>query len=1175
MNISRRTSLTPKVLALGLMMTLPILHIAGSAADDQKLAFLPNDAVVSGTTENTNGKLVAIGEEKKISAKITGAIANNNLPIILKGKTGKVVNGPVPIILSLQGEGHKIELLIRAMDHKANDLPDAYISIGGAGGNSRYYVRPNPSYYNDATMLKKKEEWLKLEPASEHTFTVELRPINGETQIWFNGQFMHSLSTPKPFTSYTVSMLTGATVENLSFGKPTPSNIQSLPIADHGRVGDMTDIQLALDTKANLPTGLNISSGRANGIAIDGLGKVAGIGSGELESLYWRRNATDGLVEQRMFNVPLATYSHAWVLCAAEENPDKVNEFTLRVTRYGGSRGDALADTNVQIPSINAKDSSDARRVGSISYGPANARKSAPLWLIKVPINNGRIQDLLNDPKGKTNNVGTVNYLDVEIMDPLKQVDTDKAFPPILDMRGRTYSPQNHIRMHNFNPTIDLNVLRGTSPRSAVTVFGATLEKSPATIEVRANTDFQVFYKSDNPSWLAKVNAHVPGTYTVQWDFADVDGKIVTTNKKQVTLTTTKLEETVTVPVTEGNGWYATRFRLSDSKGEELIEQRSSFVVLPPDTRKAGFESPFGSWWFHWAHGGEPNIDRVGPLYQRAGLRRSTLPESLPESITKKYGMTIWAVPWKSNRKPTVAENIAEHEAFIQKYQTLWPSAKTILVWHESGSAGAAFPTELWGVTPPPPDEKVEAAWKGRIEYVTALAKMVRAKYPDMKLQYGNDGASYGIVAELLRRKFPREYIDAIASENVGQSISPEKPTHEGLQATWYIREIARTMGYSDLPINATYEWMNRSHVDIGYRAEADWYTRDALHGLAYGFSSIALGTIHDAGNGYFYSTWGSGGLTERYPIMAPKPAYASVATLTRVLDSAKYQGTVPTGSASLYALEFRANNKWIYAMWTPHGIRTSKLQFGTAAPRTLIDTFGRETVQNAATFDYDVTTGAKYVVSDTRITSIVPGKSAFPEDVIPTKSFIVDAMDKADNWAIAAEPDSRFERIQGTRSTEIIPHRTRGNFELREVVDTEKGKCLEVELKPQGDIWKAVHEYALLQLKNPVPAAGPYTHAGVWVKGNGSLGDIMWTLEDDKGAKWSSPTYYQDWPSFNQTNFEGWKFIRLALPAGDKWRKNVKVTGLCVTIPRETLFLTDLIPSPNKTLRFKDLSLF
>jgi len=616
---------------------------------------------------------------------------------------------------------------------------------------------------------------------------------------------------------------------------------------------------------------------------------------------------------------------------------------------------------------------------------------------------------------------------------------------------------------------------------------------------------------------------------------------------------------------------------LRDTTGKVLLDHRGSFVSLPPDARKAGYESPFGTWLFWSAHGGAYVLDRQGPLLQRAGLRRTTSPDEWPESDTAKYGFTKWAVPWSRSRKATVQEKLADHETLIDKHLKLWPHIDRMLIWHESGSGGASFPAEMWNGTPAPPSEKTETVWKDRMEYVTDLAEIVRRKYPNLKMQYGNDGNSLGIIAELLRRKFPRQYIDTIASENVGQTIAPEKPTFDGLQATWYLREVARKLGYADVPVSACYEWMNRRDKTLGSKTQADWYVRDALHGLAYGFNMIALGTLYDASSGYYHSTWGNGGLAERYPYMQPKPAFAALATLTRVIDSAKFQRAVPTGSTSLYALEFQHPEyykRWIYAFFVPRGNRSVTLTFADDGSHTVIDTYGRQSVQKGKNIDVEVSTGAMYVISKEQIAAISGGRSWFPEDAPPVQP-AVDTMDSVNKWNIAPDPDARLERTPATRGSDMMPHRTRGNFVLREVTDAEKGKCLELELKPQGEIWKGTHEYAVLKLKDPVAAKGPYSFAGVWVKGNGSWGDVMWEMESAKGKKYFSAGYWQDWPGNNATIFEGWRFMKLALPVGEEWSDNVKITGLAATIPRQTLYLTDMAPVPNKTLRFKDICLF
>src|SRR5690606_19352014 len=104
-----------------------------------------------------------------------------------------------------------------------------------------------------------------------------------------------------------------------------------------------------------------------------------------------------------------------------------------------------------------------------------------------------------------------------------------------------------------------------------------------------------------------------------------------------------------------------------------------------------------------------------------------------------------------------------------------------------------------------------------------------------------------------------------------------------------------------------------------------------------------SIGGINDAGDGYYYSIWGSGGLTNRYPGMEPKPSYAAVATLTQVLDRAKFVRFVSTGSTVTYLQEYRRGNDWVYVAWTPRGERDMTLKFEKSGEYTLIDLYGRE----------------------------------------------------------------------------------------------------------------------------------------------------------------------------------------------------------------------------------------
>ncbi len=825
-----------------LLLLLPTLGCAQET--------LPPDAKITGQVEQTAGWATA-----KAASTITLPLSPVQDVIRIRGKSGAEKAG---LRLVFKDANKKaIALAITTQELRGNwgkqngqVFPDANLQVSWPGGKGGIFVRPKLTLYGDEKREELSQKWDTMPAASQHAFTLELRRDGQNMQIWLDGQFIGEMAAAGPFVQCEAALTPGAALATVQSEKPSTADGKfALPVADYAIPGTMSEAQIKLLPDANLPAALAAAPGKS--IAVAGLGRIPAV-TIDLESHAWRRSALDALPEARLFSVPLATYSHINLLCAAEDDPAKTPSFTVRLTRYGRNRGDAMADTVVTLPSGNG--GAQARRVGEVTYG--TARKTTPLWLVRVPLKSGQIQDLIYDDKLKNSLLSTHRYLEVELLDPMPDVEASDQFPPLMKTNNRVYTPGGspHYQWNLRRDPVTRAKTRPDDKQSSVHVFGAMLEESPASLEVRANTPLLIFYASDQPELRAKVVARKAGTYNVSWQIADVDGRIVAQGKKPLTLAATPEGETVSVPVTVGNGWYAVRFQLTTSTGEPLVEHQTSFVFLPPDTRKAGFESPYGTWWFHWAHGGEPNIELVGPMMQRAGLRHTQLPDSLPESVTKKYGVSAWMVPWRGvNTKLPLEQRLAEHEAYIRKYLELWPSVDSMKIWHESSYHKASFPTELWGQTPPPLDAASEKAWQDEITYLTALAKMVREKFPQFKLQYGNSGTSLFHIAELLRRKFPREYIDSIASEDLGQVIIPESPGLYAVQDSWYLRETARKLGYDDIPLTASYEWMGRRAPSAGLKNQAEWYIRDALHGLAYGFDTIALGTVHDAGGGYYY----------------------------------------------------------------------------------------------------------------------------------------------------------------------------------------------------------------------------------------------------------------------------------------------------------------------------------
>jgi hypothetical protein len=1145
-----------------------------------------------------NGRAAPVIEGDLVQSKDQGVRLEVPVPagtgrFIVRARRGK---GGINVLSVKDTAGKETALWINTTGGGVGgkEYPDTKLSFNGKYGWMSYSVRPDAGIYRADEAVKRLPEWLARPGASEVTYTLELR-WNGKTEyeLWINGQLLQVLDytgVPEKFI-WVANKTDDARLSSLRMEPAVASaDDVAVPVEQFARAGSLKSARVSLDKP--VPASLaEVAGSSRTGIEVAGLGTIKGIGSGDLQSLFWARSAMNNLDEQRLFTVPQAIYDKAQVLCVSSPEPGKVSQFTLRVTRYGGSRGTAMADSLVRVPDANASDTPEARRVGWVTTGEGTTQRRLPLWLIDVPIRNGDIADIFQEEhKGKFH-----SYLDVELLDPLQNAEAFQAFPPNLEIANRSWRPTDKDGTAAFG-------VNQPPATSNVTVFGLAMHKSPARLDLKANTGFQVFYASDKPAFVGSVTADAPGAYQVAWEIADVDGKIVERGNKALSVTTAGTSN-VSIPVTQGTGWYAVRCTLR--RGSALLwDQRTSFVMLPPDTRKAGYESPFFGWWFGANHGSDVQLDEVGSLLQRAGIRRADIQGDMPETATSKYGFTASTVGFAyvggakamndyRDGKLTLKEAVAVHEAYIREHLEKWPHIDRMLVFHESGARGAPFPSELWGVpalqpvaavdpnsptallqqqgaTFGPASESARAEyeknWPKRIEYLTAMAEMVREKFPQLKMQYGNDGNSMAIMGELFRRKFPRKYIDTISIEDLGQTMSPERWKLGSLHSAWFLRELARKTGYGDVPITACPEWIGRETEKLGHRQQAEWKARDGLLSLAYGFDTISIAGINDASDGYYYSIWGNGGLCERYPTMAPKPSYAAIATLTRVLDQAKFTRFVPTGSPVANLQEYKKGNEWVYAFWTPRGQRAMELEFTASEARTLEDTYGRSSTMRGAKVSVTAGTGVRYLTSATQLKSVTLGASAFPQVEVPKNPVTTIALESATQLTPVDNP--YFEGASRRDPFWWMPQYKQGKFNVTEVVDPEMGKCLEIELVPEGNIRDIDVEYRYFKFPQPIPIEAG--NAGIWVKGNGGSGQVeLWT---GGGSPWPTRTMiHYGWPGIGTTNFDGWNMMQQ--PHFDwKWTPEAKtqIMGLYVDIPRKNLVGTELEPAKSLKIRVK-----
>ena len=133
---------------------------------------------------------------------------------------------------------------------------------------------------------------------------------------------------------------------------------------------------------------------------------------------------------------------------------------------------------------------------------------------------------------------------------------------------------------------------------------------------------------------------------------------------------------------------------------------------------------------------------------------------------------------------------------------------------------------------------------------------------------------------------------------------------------------------YRDKTITQCYEigYPCTNPGNLTLEEQANYFIRHMLHSLVWQIPLIRMGSITDMGNSYYHSNWGASGICFAKPDISPKPSYVAVATMTSQLDGAKFTRLVPTGSASVYAVEFeRPDNRFVTAMWTLRGTQAIK----------------------------------------------------------------------------------------------------------------------------------------------------------------------------------------------------------------------------------------------------------
>lgn len=1114
-------------------------------------------------------------------------------------------------------------------------LPDAKVTVGRIGSQ---HVRPalrrfRSSYSAEASWFDIVRDWKELPAASTHPLDLEFVCLpDGKVQVFFDGSLIKTLKTNKVAADEAaIRKEIGNYNKTIAIArrdkKPdvmadaqakirdANNRIAALPAAKLLKVelkGNGTaefavkkslrnvdpkyyviDLSSNPRAKAFADAKISLKEGMQN---IDGIpfnvakpmdsADVAickqAMGNWALEvEEYHGRQPENGYPSAIHYRLPADAYGTAHVILAMDPDPSKDHYLTARMGYYegNGSGGNMLGDTDIEIK--NGKIPENFKQIGTVEI----KGKKVPLYQVEIKLNTGRILDI----------AARNAHLEFEFL-------------------GRGW--ENFQQMDNsMKPSPYHN--------SSFNIFAVTLETAPAVMDFRQASPGNVFKEDEKAFTTALLRAKQANSNGVlEWEARDVDGKVAFTGSKKFSLKKIGDKVEIEIPLKAAVGYYDLDVKMSVN-GRLVFSHPARFAILGKDTRKAtSKESPYATWWFN-AHGSPGSAEYGGPIMNKAGIRKCSWVFPT-EEMCKKYNIMntgnisvplgFRAIDEKTGKfKPQMIDRIGANgkrykeevsgEAFfIEKVKNAltakpWAHYDHMLVWHES-APGYGIPEELLNM---PITDKI----KENIEkdkrlglFINEVGRLMKKHFPHIRIQIGNSSASIGAAVRPLRAGADIKYYDSIGIETPSQVIPPERLIECGLQGMLVAQDAAGTIGKSKkkVPLNGSWEYVYRADRDMGEQLQAEWHARDVLISLANNFTLISPGILFDCKNGYYNGLWGGSGILQRGPYVYPKRAYVAYAALTKVLDCAKFIRQIPTGSTTVYALEFEVyGGKTVTALWAARGAVDFALE-NPSGKALVTDLYGRESSVKGKEITVKGGTAATYVTTDKPLTSVKIAGRSFPvEEARAAKGKVAAALDNADLVTVA--PDPQFTSTHNA----FLPILKPADYTVATVNDPVKGSCISVTLTDK-DVYKSkyITEYTTIMLKEPVVFPGNPEAVGVWVKGNSNWGQIRFIIEDAQGEIFKNISTgrswgcdIMDWPGNLAVDFDGWSFVGTALvpgnifpthspgPVSDQWVScggdkkidlPIKLRGITVGMNRWKLDLLDF-KEADRTILIRDVT--
>jgi hypothetical protein len=702
----------------------------------------------------------------------------------------------------------------------------------------------------------------------------------------------------------------------------------------------------------------------------------------------------------------------------------------------------------------------------------------------------------------------------------------------------------------------------GAGLPSGVHVFALTLEQPAVTVDLLPDRLAHIWTAPEHPSYTARLRNLTNSEQPIELELRTTshDGTEKETVRREVKVAA-GAEQLVKLPLSlRRHGFHAVELKVRSAG--EIRTQRRSLAYLHPDTReRGGWEEGKGPIFGFWDWGGGHltlgGLDRLRVM-AAAGMESSmgsfaSLPKEEQDYLASigaqsfflayQLAMTreVLGVDWDP-KKP------AAMQAALLKFLKAQPMARPSKVNKPELAVFFAEPLlgpvsymslpEYYGEPPHQMTAEERARYQQFLDQFVIAATAIKKEWPQAKCLFPW-GLPTFLIPFLRQSKEARDLIDGPAIDIVLFERMPEMQMHQVTYASllWQFRQEWKKTG-KPWPNLMTIEGPAVSPALPGAltpEQEADHMVRGILLLAAYG-TTRHLGfptPFHCAGS------WGEthygGGLCDPQPLLSPRPVYSAYAALTRQLNRMNFVKMVPTGSATIFCLQFKhyKTGNLLHVLWTVRGKRPVSVKAARGAKLTVYDVM--DNPQTAAEKDGQatfVTTPAPCYLHGLTADPVITLGSPDHSDSRPGPNTVRLAELGDGSWRQSGERDPDYENCH----PEFIRKFPR-KMSLRAVPAEGHGKALAIHLEKQDRQRRTMPFYTALTPARPLPFPGRASHLGLWVRAASDWGRVVYCLRDAKGERWLSVGKKGEWNvddvhSWSTFCFDGWRYLRFEMPA-------------------------------------------